>query len=235
MRLLIVPDIHNHIDNAEHWLKTQQFERVIFLGDYFDDYGDNVTDARITALWLRQRMDTTEDVFLLGNHDAAYMFPYDPQFECPGFTRAKARGIREILRPEHWRRLQLAHAEQGWLISHAGFHPSWIEEANVEKLLVRCERAMAKVRRGAFDFLFGAGVDRAGTQLVGGPLWMDWDSLIPTPGINQIVGHTPGDEVRKKATRTSENYCLDVNYASIAAILWAGKVEIVERVRRRGA
>jgi len=229
MRLLIVPDIHNHTENAEHWLKTQQFERALFLGDYFDHYDDNVTDARGTALWVRHRMETTEDIFLLGNHDVAYMFPDDPHLYCPGFTRAKARGIREILRPEHWRRFQLAHSEQDWLISHAGFHPVWIKEPTVDRILKRCEMAMARARRHVVDPILGMGEDRGGIQRFGGPLWMDWDSFLPIPGINQAVGHTPDEEVRKKITWNSKNYCLDVKNASVAAILSDGKVKILNR------
>ena len=114
MRTLIIPDLHHHTENAEHWLNSQRFDRVIFLGDYFDDFGDNVNDARRTALWLRRRMEHTDDVFLLGYHDAAYLFPECAALYCPGFTKAKARGIHEILRPEHWRRFRLATVEQGW-------------------------------------------------------------------------------------------------------------------------
>jgi len=235
MRLLIVPDIHNHIENAEHWLKTQEFDRALFLGDYFDDYEDNVTDARATAFWLRHRMETTDDIFLLGNHDAAYMFPDDPQLYCPGFTPAKARGINEILGPKHWPRFQIAHIEQGWLISHAGFHPTWVDDAEIEMLLARCERALRKVKRGRVDALLRVGADRAGSQLIGGPLWMDWDSLVPIPGINQIVGHTPAADVRRKITRNSSNYCLDVKNGAVAAILSDGNVEIVERASGKGA
>jgi len=229
MRLLIVPDIHNHTENAEHWLKTQQFDRALFLGDYFDDYEDNVTDARGTALWLRHRMETTDDIFLLGNHDVAYMFPDDPQLYCPGFTRAKAQGIREILSPKHWRRFRLAQAEQGWLISHAGFHPVWIKDPTVERILERCEKAMALARLNVVDPILGMGEDRGGVQRFGGPLWMDWDSLLLIPGINQVVGHTPGGDVRTKLTRNSRNYCLDVKNGSVAAILAGGKLEILRR------
>ncbi len=232
MRLLIVPDIHNRIENAEHWLTTQEFDRVVFLGDYFDNFGDNVTDARRTAFWLRNRMDTTDDIFLLGNHDASYMFPDEPRLDCPGYTRAKARGIREILRPEHWQRFQLAYAEQNWLMSHAGFHPMWIAEPTVDRILERSKEAIARARRHKIDDpLLGIGIDRCGSQPVGGPLWMDWDSLVPIPGINQIVGHTPGFEVRKRSTENSSNYCLDVKNASAAAILWEENLRILERRR----
>jgi hypothetical protein len=227
MRTLIVPDIHNRIERADHWLATQTYERVVFLGDYFDDFGDDVRDARKTALWLRDRMDSTDDVFLLGNHDAAYMFPRKDELYCSGFTKAKAKAIREILKPGHWRRLKLAHEEQGWLLSHAGVHPVWIEEPAMAKILLRCDEAMKRTARGNMDPILGAGVDRGGSLLFGGPLWMDWDSLVPIPGINQIVGHTPGREVRERTTKESRNFCLDVKNASVAAILCDGRLDIL--------
>jgi hypothetical protein len=60
MRTLIVPDIHNHIENADHWLSSQRFEQVVFLGDYFDNFGDNAGDSRKTALWLRNCQRTVK-------------------------------------------------------------------------------------------------------------------------------------------------------------------------------
>ena len=229
MRTLIIPDIHNRTDHADHWLATQRHDRVVFLGDYFDNFGDDVNDARRTAMWLRDRMEKNDDVFLLGNHDASYMFPLNPQLYCPGFTPAKARGIGEILRPEHWQRLRIAHAEQRWLISHAGFHPVWVEERTVEWILGRCDDAMRQAKRGVFDSILGAGVDRGGALPFGGPLWMDWSSLEPIAGIHQIVGHTPGETVRKMVKPKSKNYCLDVRNASVAAVLADGKLEILEK------
>jgi len=58
---------------------------------------------------------------------------------------------------------------------------------------------------------------------------MDWDTLIPIPGINQVVGHTPGNIVRKKMTPKSRNYCLDVGNGSVAAILLDGKLKILKK------
>ena len=118
---------------------------------------------------------------------------------------------------EHWKRFRLAHAEQGWLLSHAGFHPVWIKEPTVERVLQRCDLAVQRAKRHVVDPILGAGEDRGGLQRIGGPLWMGWDNFMPISGVNQIVGHTPGDEVRKKITRKSRNYCLDVRNASVAA------------------
>lgn len=227
MRTLIIPDLHHHTANAERWLKSQRSDRVIFLGDYFDDFGDNANDARLTAMWLRRRIEQSDDVFLLGNHDAAYLCPESAALYCPGFTQAKARAIHEVLRPEHWRRLRLATVEQGWLISHAGFHPSWIADLTVDELLETCERALRNAAWGVVDPILGIGRDRSGLQAVGGPLWMDWGSLVPIPGIHQIVGHTPGAEVREKTTHESKNYCLDVRNGDAAAVICDGEISIL--------
>ena len=219
MSTLIIPDLHHHTANADRWLESQQFDRVIFLGDYFDDFGDNVNDARRTARWLLRQMQQPNRVFLLGNHDAAYLFPEFAALYCPGFTKPKARGIHEILHPTDWLRFQLAIVENGWLISHAGFHPSWLMGTTLDDIPAMGARALRRARRGVFDPLLGMGADRFGLQPVGGPLWMDWSSLVPITGIHQIVGHTPGSAVREKITSESRNYCLDVRNGEAAAII----------------
>ena len=229
MRTLIIPDIHNHIENADYWLTSQKYDRVVFLGDYFDHFRDDGNDARKMAMWLRDWMERTGNIFLLGNHDVAYMFPDKNELYCPGFTRAKANAIHEILKPADWHRFKLAHAEQGWLLSHAGFHPVWIKDPTAEIILERCEQVMELARRGKVDPILGMGWDRGGLQRYGGPLWMDWGTLVPIPGINQIVGHTPDDEVREKIAKDSKNYCLDVRNASVAAILSDGKLTILKK------
>jgi metallophosphoesterase superfamily enzyme len=229
MRIVIIPDLHNHTENADRWLNSQRYYRAIFLGDFFDSFGDNVTDARLTAMWLRKRIESTDDVFLLGNHDAAYMFRHLDALYCPGFTKAKARAINEVLTLKHWHRFKLAHVEQDWLLSHAGFHPSWMETGTGNRIIDRCYEVMEKAARCVVDPLLGWGIDRGGNQPVGGPLWLDWDSLVPIPGINQIVGHTPGTDVREKHGKRSTNYCLDVRNGSVAAVLDQGRLTILQR------
>ena len=54
---------------------------------------------------------------------------------------------------------------------------------------------------------------------------MDWDELIPIPGLNQLVGHTPASTVRHKDTPTSRNICLDTNLRHYA-VFEDGRLEI---------
>ena len=229
MATLVIPDIHHHTGKADYWLQTQRYDRVVFLGDYFDAEGDNPQIARRTALWVKKRMENTNDVFLLGNHDVAYMFPKFAALNCTGFTVEKSKSIRAILGPEHWARFQIAHAEQGWLLSHAGFHPEWMENPTIERILERCALAMKRAKKKVVDPFLGVGEDRGGFQEFGGPLWMDWESFSPIPGINQIVGHTACLSVRKKTSDNSKNYCLDVRNASAAALLYEGWHKILTR------
>lgn len=228
MKTLVIADLHNHIPHAEHWLTTQSYGKVIFLGDFFDDFGDDVADARRTAAWLRRRIEGTRDVFLLGNHDASYMFPDNPHLFCPGFSLEKSEGIAQILLPEHWKRFQMMSLEQGWLLSHAGFRPEWLQGGGLGRLAGLCDSALQRAENGLGDPLLGAGRDRGGPQQIGGPLWLDWQSLVPIPGINQVVGHTPGNQVREKTTPQSQNFCLDVFNGMASAIIEDGAIRVLD-------
>lgn len=222
--------MHHHVGNAERWLTTQDFDRVIFLGDFFDDFGDGLEDAKHTALWLRNRIESAPaDVFLLGNHDASYMYPQNPHLYCPGFTQEKSKVIRKILTEKHWKRFKIMFEAEGWLFSHAGFHPAFVEGIGISELAERCDEAMRNAAIGLGDPLLGAGQDRFGPQPIGGPLWLDWSSLIPISGINQVVGHTPGNRVREKSAQGSKNYCLDVRNGEVAAMLENGKITVLNK------
>ena len=228
-RTLIIPDLHHRTANADHWLDSVGHDRVVFLGDFFDAYDDTVEDATRTAQWLRRQMERDNAVFLFGNHDLPYRFGGDERVECPGFSPAKSDAINLVLESEHWNRFCLAHAEQGWLLSHAGFHPAWMKDATEEAVLARCDEAMELAQQGRIDPILGMGELPRGIQKYGGPLWMDWSTFMPIAGIKQIVGHTSDDEVRMLEGEDSVNYCLDVSNAYAAALIRDGVVEILRR------
>ena len=53
MKTLVVPDIHNKIDVVQKILdKESSVDEVIFLGDWFDDFNDNVNDVVEVAKFL---------------------------------------------------------------------------------------------------------------------------------------------------------------------------------------
>ncbi len=237
MRTLIIPDIHNQTGNADAWLSTVQADRVVFLGDYFDDFRDSPEIAAETAKWLRQTVETRHDwIFLLGNHDMPYLFPFDERFLLPGFTREKQKAIAAVVRGMDRSRFRLhVWLDDDVLLTHAGLHNGWLpqpERAAAEELLAEAE---ASVLKGQWHPLLSWGQDRGGMKWqprVGGIIWADWKSLSPLPFCHQIFGHTPGRFVRHRTVRERSNVCVDVQNAKAAALLHH-RESILDRSARR--
>ena len=222
---LVIPDVHHKIDRAEDILNNAPHERVVWLGDFFDDFGDSPNIAVRTAVWLKQRIDSTEDVFLLGNHDAMYFWPNVPELRCSGYSAPKAMVIESAIDLEKYRRRFILYAEVGkWLLSHAGLHPQF--GTSVSELAPATAQAIAYLENGSMHALLAAGWSRGGDQQYGGITWLDWSELIPIDGVNQIVGHTPGNSIRRRHTLASSNMCLDTNLAHYAIISKHGDVKI---------
>jgi len=224
-RILIIPDLHNRTDRADYWL-AQQFDSAVFLGDYFDAHDDTPEDARRVALWLRDHLTDTRLMFLIGNHDAHYIYPDYGTIAYPGFTREKAEAINEVLQLKDWNRMRLACMAGSFLVSHAGFSPIWVRPPTLQKILHRCRTAEQRMAKGLFDPVFGNGELPGGAQKYGGPLAMDWGFFVPIQGISQIVGHTSGSDVRVKPEK-SINLCLDVGNAEMAAVIQGDHVTIL--------
>jgi len=239
MRTLVIPDIHNHIDWIEPFLKLVPHDNVVFLGDYFDDFFDTPDDARKTAQWLKFSIHQLNRKHIFGNHDIPLAFPHNTNLFCPGFTREKCKAVNSIISKEEWdEKFDLVYFDQGWTLSHAGFHPAALpyfpDMANMDQayLARASDEALNHAACGYKHPLLDQG-SRMGFPTKGGCLWLDWSEFKPSPNINQIVGHTPSSEIRKHYLPNmkdciSENYCIDTNNKHIG-VIENGKFYTIER------
>ena len=84
MKALIVPDVHmkfeNMIDTIHDLWRQHRPDKLVLLGDYFDDWGKTSDDALYwrTGDILEYLREDFPTVFLLGNHDIPYLLD-EPQ------------------------------------------------------------------------------------------------------------------------------------------------------------
>lgn len=200
MKTIVIPDIHNKTHRVDQILASEaSYDQVIYLGDYFDDFGDDADIAGDTAIWLKNKIKTEGDksIFLIGNHDLSYIFPYSRAAYCPGWTLHKSKEVSRILSPDDWAHLRYFHIEHGILFSHAGVTRSFYaaEPDSVESLRAflshEIKDSVLSLSMNSIKKIFRAGYDRGGSDPVGGILWCDHSSHIPLEVIPQIYGHTP--------------------------------------------
>lgn len=210
MKTLIFPDLHQppqHVLAAiEVAIEQQRPDKSVFLGDYFDQFGDTPADAERMALWLAESFKDARRVHLIGNHDASYLWPNDTTY-CPGFATEKEAVIRAVLGPDAHTRFQFHEWVDGWLLTHAGLASAWVPEGvDVRPWLDQA----AETARQAFaanreHWFIATGTMRGGRDRAGGVLWCDWREQ-RWPG-KQLFGHTPAREVRQ----ATKSVCLDTN------------------------
>src|SRR5215471_12713172 len=112
MRWLIVPDIHDKIRKANQIIEREPHDRLLLLGDFFDDFHTGVTDAAGTAAQAKLWLNDPHTTCLLGNHDMSYGWSREnPRLLCAGYSPAKWITINSVLTAEDWCRFKL-HA---WL------------------------------------------------------------------------------------------------------------------------
>lgn len=223
MKILVLPDIHNRIEEAQHVLETYPHDKLIFLGDVFDQFDDNADDAFKTARWFKEQIQKYGDkaVWLLGNHDAPYRFPFNKAMWCPGFEQQKSKAINSVMTQEEWNKIKLCHFQEGHLFSHAGFSKDLFrveKQYEIENILSESKIAIDYTKNLVYHRFMAWGRSRGGSDRFDGCLWVDWHALNPIEGINQVVGHSHGHEVRFKETENSKNWCLDTGLKYIGIL-----------------
>jgi len=227
---IIIPDVHHKLQLVEAIRTKHSGTPAIFLGDYFDDFHDTVADMKATCRWLKEAFENSADEFLLGNHCFAYL-SYELGVRwgfCTGWRADKQQVFHEYFPSDMLlnRSLWLTQC-QGWLISHAGIsndlYRSFRKRRMIDEIFQWANDAEAALRAGIQHPAFLAGVDRGGPQKFGGLLWCDWERFKPIQGVRQIVGHTPGAEVRFK----KNDVCLDTHLRHYG-LLEDGKLTILQ-------
>jgi hypothetical protein len=215
MKIIAVGDIHHgpNIDQIEAAIEREKPDLTVLMGDYFDQFDDHPCDTYRTAKWLKESLAKPNRVHLWGNHDLPYSMPM--HFSCPGYTPQKAAVIHAVLDDSDWARFKLWHREGKWFFSHAGLSMEYAP-VNItvfsEYLEAEEKAAWRLLPSYSPHWIWSVGRARGGVALVGGLLWCDWNrEFTPIPGINQVVGHTPGRTLRVTRGDETENWCIDLS------------------------
>ena len=134
-KILIIPDVHGRTF-WESALKSGDYEKIVFLGDYTDPYEMEVITNRealknFKSIIAFKQQDPEKVVLLLGNHDLHYYSGY--YYELAGGVRydpVSAVPLQRLFTKYH-SFFQLAW-ETDWggkhyLFSHAGITQSWLK------------------------------------------------------------------------------------------------------------
>jgi len=229
MKLLIIPDVHG-LDAWKAQVKDVMHMpdvKVIFLGDYVDSRGEQLTGfdimSNLNDIIAFKKKYPEKVTLLLGNHDYAYVFGYSA---ITGFNYEMWETYRPIFN-DNWKLFDMAWGHQGeryTLLTHAGL-THWFYGA-IERAITDPEHTMHKILvdgnpgswrdlplhevlnyfkdQGAL--MWKIGYARRGSAPSGSILWADKSELLaaPYPGIDQIVGHTSSPYAELKWLKSGE-------------------------------
>lgn len=199
---LILADIHHRVNQATKIVKEVGADKVISLGDIFDDFNDTPDNVRESCEWLEWFVSNPNHIYLAGNHCMHYAFPTNESFRCSGYAQWKSFIIQDTVDPSVWKKMKYYHIlDNTWFLSHGGLHKNHLPE-NIAYLYQDRPRFLKSISEYLDDeiikghrensWVFRAGRSRGGFQPVGGLTWCDFErEFYPIRGLNQLVGHTP--------------------------------------------
>jgi hypothetical protein len=205
-KILVIGDIHNHWVEAEAIASKYDDHTIVFVGDYFDDFGDSAIDADQTARWLKESLSKPNRVHLMGNHDINYSYlnyrkdsngALQNIYSCSGYDLRKDDAINRVMTNEDWDKIKMYHYENGWFFTHAGISKYWFEHpilgCTAEGIIQRIEESIKSYKDRQYTEILGAaGRCRGGAHQAGGILWHDhFRESEVIRGIKQVYGHTP--------------------------------------------
>lgn len=228
---LVIGDVHGHADRLQELLeqegivegreRTDRDCEVVQLGD-LGHFGVD-TQARDYEAYVQAQQWI--DVVLWGNHDRGPIDPDHHVFVGMGQPWPETAQIRDRLEREG--RLRLAHASHGFLLTHAGLHPTYLPDGkrrSAEELAAWLESTYPRIR--AID---GVATKRGGLDPAGGILWRD-DREELEASVKQIFGHTSREWIRAYRTDAGgPSYCIDIgnkNNGKLAGI-WLPEERVV--------
>lgn len=184
MKILVLPDIHGR----QFWKKPceniDEYDKVIFLGDYLDPYGfedisveDAIDNFDKILEFADQHKDKVE--MLLGNHDMPYYSKKYKSFSM-WHCRHSHKHCDEVRERFEERKdmFKIATAHDDVLFTHAGCTPGWLktvfspfEFTGLEKLVDDLNGLLDSTK--GLKYLFMVSEDRGGRDRYASCIWAD--------------------------------------------------------------
>jgi len=208
MKYLFVGDVHNKLyifDDVKKLDNKYKFDKIIFMGDYVDDWGTDNINSHITLerVFELKNIYPNKFIFLIGNHELSYL-----GFPCSGHKFELDYIIAQELK-DNIDSLDLFTIvecdKRKYVCTHAGITNDYIHnvlggEEHWEHILNDFNKDFNKgaVNPSAITYLSMCGGYRGGIAPFSSFVWCDSrelvkckDPIIPY----QIVGHTPVPEI----------------------------------------
>ncbi len=189
MKILTFGDIHtNHqrIDEAKKYIND--VDKIVFLGDYVDDFDVHPIMSLITLEKLISLKKEFPDkvVLLYGNHDMSYKYV---SMRCSGWNSI-TEGFTKPVYENNKDLFDYFFVCDKWIWSHAGVTQSWFD-----KFMDPKKSFQDNIEDMTWNYFNEAGQARGGGSDYPSPVWSDKSELLAdqliNPHFNQIVGHTP--------------------------------------------
>lgn len=132
-RVLIIPDVHGRKFWKYALEHVDDYNKIIFLGDYLDPYPDERISFEESVLNFKEILDFKDNHFdkvelLLGNHDMHYV---DTGFMDCSRLNYMRRNEMNTLYSAYCDAFKLLYIYDGCLFSHAGVYNEWLKEYNL--------------------------------------------------------------------------------------------------------
>ena len=198
MRILILGDIHGR-DIWKQIVANEIFDKIIFIGDYFDTYDISVEiqkqNFRDIIAYKIANMDKV--ILLFGNHDFHYLKNAKQHYS--GFQAFQKIDIQELLEPNIKNGLiQMCYIYDNLLFSHAGITKTWCKDNDIDLNNIQNDiNDLFLFNSTSFHFAIGKNRCLYGDDINQSPIWVRPNSLKIDKIDNyiQIVGHTVQDNI----------------------------------------
>lgn len=216
MKHIIIGDIHAKPYWREVVAKHQHDQAVfVFLGDYFDSFDGETSDAQIDnfhAICEMRENNPERCVMLLGNHDYHYLPGIKEHYS--GYQKGNNASrigafVNLALAAET---LQVAYSFDNFIFTHAGVTSEWLARAGIKEennlfIIARHINQLFERDKSIFGFYKGD-TSGCGDNVNQSPLWVRPDSLIcgALEGFNQCVGHTMVDKLQISTMKFGKSY-----------------------------
>ncbi len=204
-KIVAIGDIHGR----DSWKKVLDnegdFDKLIFMGDYFDTLDDIPCDKWIDNFneIVTLKRDNPDKVFLLiGNHDYHYMRGVTEIYS--GYTPFMRIDIQETLE-NNADALQMCYIHNNFVFTHAGVTntwyknglKNWFKEKEIDiKDMNLCDQInyLFKYAPNQFQFTTGRYFDNYGDEITQTPIWVRPNALMKDRlgDYFYVVGHTFG-------------------------------------------